>query len=71
MHKIRIDYMDKKNKVVTSIIILSENEESAYTKLYEIRDLLDKEETSYIVFTKKGFFSTYKRMYTINDLKIK
>ena len=71
MHKIRIDYMDKKNKVVTSIIILSESEESAYTKLYEIRDLLDKEETSYIVFTKKGFFSTYKRMFTINDLKIK
>lgn len=69
MYKIRIDYMDKEHKVVTSIIIESEDETSAYDRLYSIRALLDSENKRYIVFTKKGIFSRYKRLYTINDLK--
>lgn len=69
MHKIRIDYKDTKNDVITSLYIVSSNETSAYTKLYDIRDMLDKEKYPYIVFVKEGFFSFYKRLYTINDLK--
>lgn len=69
MYKIRIDYMDKENDVVTSIYIESENEESAYDRMYALREMLDNENRRYIVFVKKGIFSKYHRMYTINDLK--
>lgn len=69
--EIRIDYMDRKHKVVTSITIESENDESAFDRLYEIREMLDKEELTYIVFVKKRkFFSKWERFYTINDLKV-
>ena len=69
MHKIRVDYLDRKNNAVTSIYIVGESETGVYGRLYKVREMLDKEKYNYIVFAKDGFFSRYKRLYTINDLK--
>lgn len=50
----------------TDILLTGEHAWDLYS---EIRQILEQQELTFCVFTKKNILSRWKRLYTINDLE--
>lgn len=50
----------------TDILLTGEHAWDLYS---EIRQILEQQELTFYVFTKKNILSRWKRLYTINDLE--